>query len=140
MVDEEGRITEGSSTNAWIVDGAGDLITRHLDNAILAGVTRMTVGDLAMKQQRRLVERPFTLREAESASEAFLTSTTSFVTPVVPDRRRPGRCRRAGSGDPVPARPLRSASVGAAGRGGGRRSFVEALVVNRGHAICWFER
>lgn len=83
MVDEEGRITEGSSTNAWIVDGAGDLITRHLDNAILAGVTRMAVGDLAMKQQRRLVERPFTLREAESASEAFLTSTTSFVTPVV---------------------------------------------------------
>ena len=83
MVDEEGRITEGSSTNAWIVDRAGDLITRHLDNAILAGVTRMAVGDLAMKQQRRLVERPFTLREAESASEAFLTSTTSFVTPVV---------------------------------------------------------
>lgn len=83
MVDEDGRVTEGSSTNAWIVDRAGDLITRHLDNAILAGVTRMAVGDLAMKQQRRLVERPFTLGEAEAASEAFLTSTTSSVTPVV---------------------------------------------------------
>ena len=83
MVDEDGRVTEGSSTNAWIVDRAGDLITRHLDNAILAGVTRMAVGDLAMKQQRRLVERPFTLGQAEAASEAFLTSTTSSVTPVV---------------------------------------------------------
>ncbi len=83
MVDEDGRVTEGSSTNAWIVDGSGDLITRHLDNAILSGITRMVVGDLAMKQQRRLVERPFTLGEAEGASEAFLTSTTSFVTPVV---------------------------------------------------------
>lgn len=83
MIDEDGRVTEGSSTNAWIVDRAGDLITRHLDNAILAGVTRMAVGDLAMKQQRRLVERPFTLGEAEAASEAFLTSTTSSVTPVV---------------------------------------------------------
>ena len=83
MVDEDDRVTEGSSTNAWIVDRAGDLITRHLDNAILAGVTRMAVGDLAMKQQRRLVERPFTLGEAEAASEAFLTSTTSSVTPVV---------------------------------------------------------
>ena len=83
MVDEDGHVTEGSSTNAWIVERSGDLITRHLDNAILSGITRMVVSDLAMKQQRRLVERPFTLEEAEAASEAFLTSTTSFVTPVV---------------------------------------------------------
>ena len=83
MVDDDGLVTEGSSTNAWIVDGSGDLITRHLDNAILSGITRMVVSDLAMKQQRRLVERPFTLEEAEEAAEAFLTSTTSFVTPVV---------------------------------------------------------
>jgi len=83
MVDEEDQITEGSSTNAWIVDDAGDLITRHLDNAILSGITRMVVSDLAMRQQRRLVERSFTLKEAEHAAEAFLTSTTSFVTPVV---------------------------------------------------------
>jgi len=83
MVDEDGHVTEGSSTNAWIVERSGDLITRHLDNAILSGITRMVVSDLAMKQQRRLVERPFTLKEAEAASEAFLTSTTSFVTPVV---------------------------------------------------------
>ena len=83
MVDEENQITEGSSTNAWIVDDSGDLITRHLDNAILSGITRNVVGDLAMRQQRRVVERSFTLKEAEQAAEAFLTSTTSFVTPVV---------------------------------------------------------
>ena len=83
MVDQEDQITEGSSTNAWIVDDSGDLITRHLDNAILSGVTRMVVRDLAMKQKRRLVERSFTLKEAMQAAEAFLTSTTSFVTPVV---------------------------------------------------------
>lgn len=83
MVDKENQITEGSSTNAWIVDDSGDLITRHLDNAILSGITRMVVSDLAMRQQRRLVERSFTLKEAEQAAEAFLTSTTSFVTPVV---------------------------------------------------------
>ena len=83
MVDQEDQITEGSSTNAWIVDDSGDLITRHLDNAILSGVTRMVVKDLAIKQQRRLVERSFTLKEAMQAAEAFLTSTTSFVTPVV---------------------------------------------------------
>ena len=97
MVDEDGRVTEGSSTNAWIVDHAGDLITRHLDNAILACVTRMAVGDLAMKQQRRLVERPFTLGEAEAASEAFLTSTTSSVTPVVQINDAP-----VGAGAPGP--------------------------------------
>ena len=83
MVDEEDQITEGSSTNAWIVDDSGDLITHHLDNAILSGITRMVVSDLAMRQQRRLVERSFTLKEAQQAAEAFLTSTTSFVTPVV---------------------------------------------------------
>ncbi len=83
MVDKENQITEGSSTNAWIVDDSGDLITRQLDNAILSGITRMVVSDLAMRQQRRLVERSFTLKEAEQAAEAFLTSTTSFVTPVV---------------------------------------------------------
>ena len=83
MVDDEDRVTEGSSTNAWIVDESGDLITRHLDNAILSGITRMVVSDLAVKQQRRIVERSFTLEEAAAAAEAFLTSTTSFVTPVV---------------------------------------------------------
>lgn len=83
MLDDEERVTEGSSTNAWIVSREGDLITRQLDSAILSGITRMVVSELAMKQQRRLIERPFTLDEAKSASEAFLTSTTSFVTPVV---------------------------------------------------------
>lgn len=83
MIDESNNITEGSSTNAWIVDKSGDLVTRQLDNAILSGITRMIVSKLVMRQQRRLVNRPFTLQEATDAAEAFLTSTTSFITPVV---------------------------------------------------------
>tara|TARA_A100001037_G_C15107323_1_gene617115 strand:- start:422 stop:1282 length:861 start_codon:yes stop_codon:yes gene_type:complete len=97
MVDESDRITEGSSTNAWIVEESGDLVTRQLDHAILSGITRMVVSDLAMRQQRRLVERPFTLEEAIGAAEAFLTSTTSFVTPVVRINRSP-----VGEGVPGP--------------------------------------
>ena len=83
LVDGEGKVTEGASTNAWIVTQSGELVTRQTDNGILAGITRHTLKSLANALQLKLVERPFTLAEAKQAREAFITSATSFVTPVV---------------------------------------------------------
>ena len=83
LLDEKGCVTEGASTNAWIVTDAGELITRQTDNGILAGITRHTLKKLADDLQLKLVERPFSLTEAKKAKEAFITSATSFVTPVV---------------------------------------------------------
>ncbi len=83
LVDDQGCVTEGASTNAWIVTPDGELITRHTDHGILAGITRRTLKALAGSMQLKLVERPFTLAEAKKAKEAFITSATSFVTPVV---------------------------------------------------------
>lgn len=78
MVDEDG-VTEGSSTTAWIIAG-GRLITRNPGHHILPGVTRAVVGDMGGCD---VEERPFTVAEAHSADEAFITSATSFITPVV---------------------------------------------------------
>ena len=83
LVDEQGCVTEGASTNAWIVTSDGELITRQTDNGILAGITRHTLKALASSMQLKFVERPFTLAEAKKAKEAFITSATSFITPVV---------------------------------------------------------
>jgi D-alanine transaminase len=83
MIDSDGAVTEGTSSNAWIVSGSGDLLTRQASSAILSGITRRVVLDIAAGQGCRLVERPFTVAEARSAGEAFLTSTTSVVKPVV---------------------------------------------------------
>ena len=82
LVDDEGFVTEGSSTNAWIVTPAGELVTRGLDSGILAGVTRRTVIALARDEGLRFVERRFSLAEAKAAREAFITSASSFVLPV----------------------------------------------------------
>jgi D-alanine transaminase len=83
LIDDKGCVTEGASTNAWIVTPDGELVTRHTDNGILAGITRHTLKALANSMQLKFVERPFTLAEAKKAKEAFITSATSFVTPVV---------------------------------------------------------
>jgi D-alanine transaminase len=83
QVDGEGFVTEGSSTNAWIVDRDGALVTRQIDNAILSGITRMALMELAAGEGLTVLERPFTVAEAKQAREAFLTSTTSLVLPVV---------------------------------------------------------
>jgi D-alanine transaminase len=83
MVDSDGAVTEGTASNAWIVSGAGELVTRQASSAILNGITRRAVLDIATDQGCGLVERPFTVAEAKSAAEAFLTSTTSVVKPVV---------------------------------------------------------
>jgi len=83
LVDGKGCVTEGASTNAWIVTGEGELVTRQTDQGILAGITRHTLRSICDSLQLKLVERPFTLAEAKAAKEAFITSATSFVTPVV---------------------------------------------------------
>jgi D-alanine transaminase len=82
QVDTEGMVTEGASTNAWIVTEDGALMTRPADHAILNGVTRQVILRQATEFGLRLVERPFSLGQAKSATEAFLTSTTSLVLPV----------------------------------------------------------
>jgi D-alanine transaminase len=83
LVDEKGYVTEGSSTNAWIVDGEGRALTRPLGPDILPGITRAAVLKLARRHDVPVLERPFTVAEAKGAREAFLTSTTSFVRPIV---------------------------------------------------------
>lgn len=83
FVDRQGFVTEGASSNAWIVDAEGILRTRDLSHAILAGITREAVQALAARAGLRVVERPFTVAEAKAAREAFLTSATSFVAPVL---------------------------------------------------------
>lgn len=82
LVDREGNVTEGSSSNAWIITPKGELVTRSTDAAILSGVTRRTVAELAKQEGLRLVERKFSLAEAKAAREAFVTSASSLVTPV----------------------------------------------------------
>lgn len=83
LVDAAGMVTEGSSTNAWIVTADGVLVTRALSNAILPGVTRASVMELAASRQLGVEERPFSVAEAKTAREAFITSAGSFVQPVV---------------------------------------------------------
>ncbi len=79
---EEGYVTEGSSNNAFIVDASGKIITRHLGNEILPGITRSAVLALVKSDNIALEERPFTVAEAKVAQEAFITSATTFVWPV----------------------------------------------------------
>ena len=83
QVDSDGRVTEGTSTNAWIVTADGAAVTRQADNAILNGVTRLAVFDIIRREGYRLVERPFTVAEAKTAREAFVTSTAVELLPVV---------------------------------------------------------
>ena len=83
MVDAQGNVTEGSSTNAWIVTREGQLVTRPTGNEILSGITRTSVMDLVKREGIDFVERPFTAEEAKQAREAFITSATSYVLPIV---------------------------------------------------------
>ena len=82
MIDTDGTVTEGSSSNVWIVTDKAELITRPATNKILNGITRRTVSAVAQEMQLTVIERDFTLEEALGASEAFLTSASSHVTPI----------------------------------------------------------
>ncbi len=83
FVDEDGFVTEGSSTNAWIVTDEGVLVTRQADRGILRGIMRTVVMSLTGGDRPRVEERGFTVAEALAAREAFITSATANITPVV---------------------------------------------------------
>ncbi len=93
---EDGMVTEGTSNNAYIVEG-GAIITRDLSESILHGITRAAVLRLAREAQMRIEERAFTVEEAKAADEAFVTSASTFVTPVIEIDGLP-----VGSGAPGP--------------------------------------
>ncbi len=95
MFDAEGRVTEGTSTNAWIVTPDNELITRDASNSILNGITRLRLIGLLREEGVSFVERPFTVEEARQAREAFITSSTNFVMPVTRIDGRP-----VGNGQP----------------------------------------
>ena len=79
---EDGAVTEGTSNNAYIVKG-NKIITRALSHDILHGITRAAVLRFAVEAQMDVEERAFTIAEAQSADEAFITSASAFVMPVV---------------------------------------------------------
>jgi D-alanine transaminase len=83
FVDEDGTVTEASSANVWIVTPAGTLVTRHADHAILRGITRTVLFDAIKAQGLAVQERAFTVEEAYGAREAFITSASQIVLPVV---------------------------------------------------------
>ena len=83
LVAPDGFVTEGASSNAWIVTKDDEIITRAISNMILAGVTRHTLFDSLGQKGRKITERSFTLEEAKAAAEAFSTAATGLVTPVV---------------------------------------------------------
>lgn len=80
---DDGWITEGTSNNVYIVTKGNTIVTRDLSPAILPGITRMAVLRLARESGMGIDERPFTVQEAQQAKEAFMTSATAFVHPVV---------------------------------------------------------
>lgn len=83
LYDEMGLVTEGSSTNAWIVDEHGKLRTRDIQSNILRGVTRAAILKLVAREKIELDERPFSVEEAKRAREVFVTAASSFVMPLV---------------------------------------------------------
>jgi len=89
FVDRDGFVTEGASSNAWIVTRDGKLVTRPADHGILRGITRTVVLDVAAAQNLSLEERKFSVAEAYEAREAFVTSASQIVMPVVSIDGRP---------------------------------------------------
>ncbi len=103
LVEEDGTVTEGTSNNAWIVTAGGKIVTRQLSHDILPGITRAAIMRLAEAEGLTVEERPFTPEEAKAAEEAFITSASTFVHPVIAIDEVP-----VGSGRPGPlARKLR---------------------------------
>jgi len=83
FVDAAGNVTEGSSTNAWIVTEDGRLVTRQADHGILPGVTRSVLLDMTDALGLSLEVRPFSVDEASGAREAFLSGSSATVIPIV---------------------------------------------------------
>jgi len=89
LVDADGFVTEGASSNAWIVTADGAVVTRQTDTGILSGVSRAVVMDELAARGLVVAERPFTVAEALTAREAFVTAASQIVQPVVSIDGRP---------------------------------------------------
>lgn len=89
FVDGEGHVTEGASSNAWIITRDGKVITRSAESGILAGVTRAVLTNVMSALQIKFEERPFTPEEAYNAAEAFVTASSQIVMPVIRIDGRP---------------------------------------------------
>ena len=83
FLNKDGFITEGASSNAWIVREPNIIQTHPTNSSILSGITRLRIIRLAEEQAIKVIEKPFSLSEAKKAKEAFLTSSTSFVQPII---------------------------------------------------------
>lgn len=83
FVDDMGLVTEGASSNAWIIDAEGTLRTRDTNANILRGVTRSTLLEVIRETGVPFSEKPFTIAEAQAAREAFITGAGSLLTPIV---------------------------------------------------------
>jgi D-alanine transaminase len=83
FIDDEGFVTEGSSSNIWVLNKENQLITRNLDGKILSGITRNSISLFAKKNNIKVVEKKFTKIELYNAKEVFLTSASSFIMPIV---------------------------------------------------------
>ena len=83
FIDDEGYVTEGSSSNIWVLNKENQLITRNLDGKILSGITRNSISLFAKKNKIKVIEKKFTKIELYNAKEVFLTSASSFIMPIV---------------------------------------------------------
>ncbi len=112
FVDADGMVTEGGSSNAWIIGQDGVLVTRPTTANILRGVTRSTLMQVIAECQLKVEERPFTVAEAQAAREAFITGAGALVMPVVTIDGK-----KVGDGRPGPvAKQLRAAYIAEAGK------------------------
>ncbi len=83
FLDNNNFVTEGSSSNFWILDKDRNLVTRYLDGKILAGITRDTILGCASHHNIKVIEKKISLNDIKNCKEAFITSASSFVTPVI---------------------------------------------------------
>ncbi len=83
FIDNEGFVTEGSSSNIWIINDNNEILTREIDGKILSGITRKSIAEFAKKNKLKVLERKFKKEEMLKSKEVFLTSASSFVTPIV---------------------------------------------------------
>jgi len=83
LVDEQGYVTEGTSSNAWILTQDNVLVTRSVNSEILSGITRLSLLGIGQEHQLKIEQRKFTVEEAEAAKEAFMSAATALAMPVV---------------------------------------------------------
>lgn len=89
FLDKDGFVTEGTATNAWIVNEKGCIQTRPTNEGILSGITRNTIIDITKNLHIPFIEEPFSVRDIEQAQEAFITSATNYVMPVTVINKKP---------------------------------------------------